>query len=443
MANNHSALVIGGGVAGLQATLDLARVGFNVYLVELKPRLGGHASLLCRIFPTFESAEELTKQLLQSAIKHSNVKVLPYSEIEKVEGSIGDFKVRVLRKARYVDQEKCTTCEECEKVCPVRVPKDYEMAIGFRKAIYLPSPHPVPSKYLIDTEHCLHFKDGSCHACRDVCPENAVVFEQKAKEETLHVDVIIVATGFKPYDATRKDQYKYGVYRNVITGIEYERLCNPNGPTQGKIVRIDNKEKPRSVAYILCVGSRDEQNHGYCCTVGCPNALKHAYLLKNQYGDEVEAYVCYTDMRAVGRKAEEFYRKVRESGVNFIHGEPSEIRELPDGSLTIDVYDQATSKLLSVTTDLIVLETGLEPRIDLQEKLKIPLNENGFFKEAHPQLAANETPIKGIFLAGAVQEPMNIAETVVRASAAAIKAFISIQEQRSNPSTQRARMNRF
>jgi len=429
MANNHSALVIGGGVAGLQATLDLARVGFNVYLVELKPRLGGHASLLCRIFPTFESGEELTKKLFQNVIKQSNVQILPYSEIEKVEGSIGDFRVRVLKKTRYVDDEKCTACGECEKVCPVKVPKDYEMGIGFRRAAYLPSPHPFPSKYLIDPLHCLYIKDGSCHACRDICPENAVIFEQKAEEETLDVDAIVVAAGFKPWDATRKGQYKYGVYRNVITAIEYERLCNPNGPTQGKIVRIDNKEKPGSVAYILCVGSRDEQNHGYCCTVGCPNALKHAYLLKDQYGGEVEVYVCYTDMRAVGRKTEEFYRSVRESGVNFIHGEPSEIRELPDGLLTIDVYDQATSKLLSITTDLIVLETGLEPKVDLQEKLKIPLNENGFFKEAHPQLAANETLIEGIFLAGAVQEPMNIAEAIVRASAAATRAFISIKKQ--------------
>jgi len=429
MVNIHSALVIGSGVAGLQASLDLARAGVNVYLVERKPRLGGHTPLLCKVSPTLENAEELVEPLLRGVVKHPNVKTLPYSEIEEVEGSVGNFKVKVLRKARYVDEEKCTACGECEKACPVDVPRDYEMRLAFRKAIYLPSPNPVPPKHLIDQERCLYLKDGSCQACRDVCPENAVDFEQKAGKEELGVDVIIVATGFRTYDAVKKGQYKYGVYRNVITGMEYERLCSPNGPTHGKIVRVDNGGKPKSVAYVLCVGSREEQNHGYCCRVGCLNALKHAYLLKSQYRDEVDAYICYTDLRAVGRRAEEFYRKVRESEVNLIHGEPSEIRELPDGSLTLDVYDQATSKLLSVTADLVVLETGLEPEVDLQEKLKIPLNEEGFFKEAHPHLATNETLAEGIFLAGAVHQPMNIAEAVVHASAAAMKALLSTRKQ--------------
>ncbi|KPV63784.1 MAG: CoB--CoM heterodisulfide reductase iron-sulfur subunit A [Candidatus Bathyarchaeota archaeon BA1] len=238
--------------------------------------------------------------------------------------------------------------------------------------------------------------------------------------------MIIVATGFKPYDAEKKGQFKYGVCRNVIAGLEYERLCSPNGPTNGRIVRIDNGERPRSVAYILCVGSREVQNHSYCCRVGCINALKHVYLLKGQYGNEVDTYICYTDMRAVGRRAEEFYRRVRESEVNLIHGEPSEVRELPDRSLTIDVYDKATSKLLSITADLIVLEAGLEPETDLQKTLGISLGEDGFFKEAHPSLATNEAPIRGIFLAGTTQQPMNIAETVAHASAAAMKALISI-----------------
>jgi len=424
MSDRRSVLVIGGGIAGLQASIDLARARLDVYLIERKPRMGGHTSLLCKIFPTLETAEELVKPILQSVTGHPNIRIFSHSEIEEVKGSIGNFKVRVLKKARYVDEEKCTACGECEKVCPINVAKDYEMGLANRKAIYLPSPFPVPPKYLIDRKNCLYFKDRSCHACRDACPENAVVYEQKTVEEKLKADAIIVATGFKPYDARKAGQYKYGIYRNVMTGMEYERLCNPNGPTKGKIVRISDGAKPKGVAFILCVGSREEENHGYCCRVGCSNALKHAYLLRSQYGDETDAYICYTDMRAVGRRAEEFYRKTRESQVNFIHGEPSEVRELTDQSLTLDVYDQSTSKLLSITADLVVLETGLEPEIGLQEKLRLPLDVNGFFKEAHPKLATTETPVKGIFLAGTVEAPMDIGETVAHASAAAMKAFI-------------------
>ena len=428
MSEKHSALIIGAGITGLQASIDLAKAGFDVYLIEQKPRLGGHTPLLHKVFPTLENATELMKPVVQSVVEHPRVKIMSYSEIKSVNGAIGDFYIDTVRRARYVDEEKCTLCGECSKVCPVDVPKECEMGLGTRKAIYLPSPFPLPQKYLIDKKTCLYFKNGSCTACKDACPKNAVNYEEKDREERLQADVIIVATGFKPYDAVRIGQYKYGVYRNVITGMEYERLCSSNGPTEGEIVRIDNKEKPKSVVYVLCVGSRDEQYLEYCCKIGCVNALKHAYFLKNQYGSEVEAYICYTDLRAVGKHAEKFYRQVREKEVNFIHGEPSEIRELPDKSLTINVYDQATSKLLSITADLVVLETGLTPRTNLQKKLKIPLNENGFFKETHPQLATHETPIKGIFLAGSVQEPMNLSETLAHASTVAMKAFISVQK---------------
>ena len=428
MVAKHSALVIGGGIAGLQASLDLARMGVPVYLVERKPRLGGHTPLLNKISPTMENAEELMKPIIQNSTQHPNVKILPYSEIKAVAGSKGNFKVSVLKKARYVDEEKCTVCGECEKVCPVDVPKEHEMKLGTRKAIYLPSPYPVPAKYLIDRETCLYFKDGSCHACRDACPENAVIYEQKDEETELDVDVIIVATGFKEYDAEKAGQYRYGIYRKVITGMEYERLCSPSGPTKGKIVRVSDGVKPKSVAYVLCVGSREEENNAYCCRIGCLAALKHAYLLKAQYGDEAEAHICYTDMRAVGKKAEEFYREVRESGVNLVHGQPSQTRERPDKSLTMDVYDLATSKLLSITADLVVLEVGLEPHVDLQRKLKIPLDEDGFFMVTHPKLATTETPLEGIFLAGTVQQPMGIAETTAHASAAAMKALISMQK---------------
>jgi len=428
MSEKHSALIIGAGIAGLQASIDLAKVGFDIYLVEQKPRLGGHTSLLHKVFPTLENATELMKPVIQSAIEHPKVKVFSYSEVESVSGSIGNFHIDTAKKARYIDEKRCTLCGECSKVCPVDVPKEYEMSLGTRKAIYLPSPFPFPQKYLIDKETCLYFKDRSCTACRDACPEKAVNYEEKDREEKFKVNVIVVATGFKPHDARKIGQYKYGVYRNVITGIEYERLCSPSGPTKGEIVRIDNKKKPKSVVYVLCAGSRDEQHLEYCCRIGCVNALKHAYFFKNQYGGEVEAYICYTDLRAVGKHAEKFYRQVRESKVNLIHGEPSEIRELPDKTLTIDVYDQATSKLLSITADLVILETGLGPNTDLQKELQIPLNENGFFKVTHPQLAAHETLIKGIFLAGSVQEPMNVSETVAHANAVAMKAFISTRK---------------
>jgi heterodisulfide reductase subunit A len=430
MVDKHSALVIGGGIAGLQASLDLAKMNVEVYLVEREPRLGGHTPLLYKISPTMENAEELLKPIIQNVSEHPRVSILSNAEIEAVTGSAGDFKVRVQKKARYVDEEKCTLCGECAKVCPVDVPKEYEMKLGVRKAVYLPYPYPVPAKYLIDRENCLYFKDGSCHACREACPENAIVYEQKDEEEQLQVDAIIVATGFKQYDAGKVGQYRYGIYSNVITGMEYERLCSPSGPTNGKIVRVSDGGKPKSVAYILCVGSREEENHGYCCRVGCLGALKHAYVLKTQYGDEVDAHICYIDMRAVGKKAEEFYREVRGSGVNLIHGQPSQTRERQDKSLTLDVYDLATSKLLSITADLVVLEVELEPHVDLQEKLKVPLDDDGFFMVTHPKLATTETPLEGIFLAGTVQQPMGISETVAHASAAAMKALISMQKQK-------------
>jgi heterodisulfide reductase subunit A len=425
--NKYSALVVGGGVAGLQVSTDLAGMGIRVHLIEKEPRLGGHTPILHQVFPTLENAEELTKQLLQKVLNNPNVRVLSYSEIESVEGSFGNFKVHTLKKARYVDETKCTSCGECEKVCPVDVSKEFEMNLATRKAIYLPKPFAVPARYLIDEKACLYFKDKSCHACQDVCPEGAVLYDLKPSPEELSVDVIVLATGFSQYNAQKVRQYKYGVYPNVITGIEYERLCNPTGPTGGEILRIDNKEKPKSVVFILCVGSRNEKHLRYCCNIGCLNALKHAYYLKQHYGEKVDAYICYTDVRAVTKRGEQFYQKVRASGVEFIHGQPSEVRQTPNGSLTLDVYDQATSKLLSITADLVVLETGLNPQIDLKEKLKLTLDEDSFFTEKHSQLALNETPIDGIFLAGTLQQPMHVYETLINASAAAMKVLSFIR----------------
>jgi heterodisulfide reductase subunit A len=425
--NRNSALVVGGGAAGLRTAIDLASMGINIYLIEKEPRLGGHTPLLHQVFPSMENAEGLTKQLLQKVLNNPNIRILSYAQIESITGSTGDFLVHVSKTARYVDEAKCTNCGECEKVCPIDVPKKFEMGLATRKAIYMPKPFPVPPKYLIDEETCLHFKDKSCYACQDACPEGAVLYNQKPLREELSVSAVVLATGFCQYDVQKVGQYKYGVYPNVITEMEYERLCSLTGPTSGKIVRIDNKEKPKSVAFILCAGSRDEKHLHYCCNIGCLNALKHAYYLKKQYEKEVDAYICYTDIRAVTKQGEHFYQKVRASEVEFIHGQPSEVRQTPNGFLTLDVYDLATSKLLSITADLVVLETGLRPQVDLQEKLQLTLDEDSFFMEKHPQLAPNETIRDGVFLAGAVQQPMHIHEALTSGSAAAMKVLSFIR----------------
>jgi heterodisulfide reductase subunit A-like polyferredoxin len=347
MSKNHSAVVIGAGVAGLQASFDLANNGFKVTLIERQPQIGGTVLKLSKLYPTLRSAEDVIKPLMESVLSNPSVKILTKSEVKSVQGSIGNFKVKVAGQQR----------------------------------------------------------------------------------EEVNADVIIVATGFSQYDAKKVGQYKYGQYRNVITGLEYEQMCNPKGSTKGKIVRLDNGEKPKSVVYVLCVGSRDEKHLRYCCNIGCLNAIKHAYLLREQYGKEVDAYICYIDVRVVTKHGEQFYNKVRSMEVEFIHGQPSEIREAKDGTLTIDVYDQSTSKLMSITADLVVLEVGLPPQIDLKDVLKLQLDEDGFFMEKNAQLEVNETPVKGIFLAGAVQQPMRTSEAVTSASAAVLKAMNSIQNK--------------
>lgn len=346
MSGQHSALIIGGGIAGLQASLDLAKNGFQVYLVEKDNVLGGTVKHLSRLYPSLRDAEETINPMIQKALNTRNIKVFTKTQIQSIEGSVGNFKTKML---------------------------------------------------------------------------------QEGREEEIKADAIIVATGSGQYNANKVGQYKYGQYRNVITGLEYEQMLKPNGSTKGRILRPDNGQKPKSVVYVLCVGSRDEKHLRYCCNLGCLNAIKHAHLLREQYNKEVDAYVCYIDVRAVTKAGEQFYNKVRDEEVEFIHGQPSEVRQAPDGTLTLDVYDQATSKLLSITADLVVLEMGLPPQVDIAKKLGLTLTEDGFITEKDPQLSPNETLVKGIFLAGAVQQPMHTYQAVTHASAAALKAMQELQ----------------
>jgi len=352
MGKQHSALVVGGGVTGLQASIDLAQNSFQVYLIEKESALGGTVRLLSKLYPTLRDAEETLQPMIQKVLNTSNIRVLTKTRIQSVEGSIGNFKIKAAREASAQTQ-------------PL--------------------------------------------------------------EEDIHADVIIVATGFHQYDAHRLGQYRYGQCANVITGLEYEEMCKPHGPTQGRILRRDNGEKPKSVVYVLCVGSRDEKHLAYCCNLGCLNSIKHAHLLREQYGKDVEAYVCYIDVRAVTKTGEQFYNRVRAEEVEFIHGQPSEVREAPDGTLTLDVYDQATSKLLSITADLVVLEMGLPPNVDIAQTLGLMLTEDGFIAERDPQLNVNESMVDGVFLAGGVQQPMHSYQAVSNASAAVLKAVEALE----------------
>jgi len=420
--DEKSVLVIGGGIAGLQVASDLAKFGVKVHLVERLPSLGGHVSLLSTIFPTLTNANEILLQKISEVTGHPNVQILTNTEIKKINGTFGDFKIKIVRKPRYVDEKKCIACGKCEKVCPVSVPKEYEMNLSHRKAIYMPL-KAFPETYLIDEKNCLHFKGNECKACTDVCSEDAIDFSQAPIDMELKVDAIVLATGFDLFDARKIAQYGYGTYKNVITGLEYERLSHPEGPTNGKIVRVSDRKEPKSVVFLLCVGSRDNKYNTYCCRIGCLNALKHAYILKKQYGDNVDAYICYIDIRASGKGLEEFYQEVRKSGITLIHGQPSDIRPLPDESLNVEIFDTSTHKLLSIVADLVVLETAIIPCTTIQEILNLPLSQYGFFQEKDLKLNTVETVIKGVFLAGTVQGPKNITETLEHASAAALRTI--------------------
>ncbi len=418
--DEKSVLIIGGGIAGLQVASDLAKFGIKVYLVERLPSLGGHVSLLSTVFPTLTDADKIVLQKISEVSNYSNVQILTNAEVKEINGTFGDFKVKVVKKPRYVDEKKCTACGKCIEVCPVSVPKEYEMGLSYRKAIYMPL-NAFPEAYLIDGNNCIHFKGNECKACVEACPENAIDFSQTPIDIDLKVDAIVLATGFELFDARKIAQYGYGTYKNVITGLEYERLAHPKGPTNGKIVRISDGKEPKSVVFLLCVGSRDKKYHTYCCRIGCPNALKHAYILKKQYGENVDAYICYIDIRTSGKGLEEFYQEVRRSGITLIHGQPSDIRPLPDGSLNVEIFDTATHKLLSVIADLVVLETTITPCTAIREVLNLPLSQYGFFQEKDMKLNTTETPTKGIFLAGTVQGPKNITETLEHASTAALR----------------------
>jgi len=355
---------------------------------------------------------------------HPNINLLTNSEVRSVEGYIGNFHVEVVQKPRYVNSERCTGCGECVEKYPVKVVDSvYSAGVGERKAIYIPYDQAIPKKAIIDAQNCLYFRKGVCRICEKECPTEAIDFEQQTKTMKLKAGAIVVATGFDEYNPEEKSEYGYGRYGNVITQFQLARLLDIDGPTGGKLLRPTNGRKPKSIVMIQCVGSRDKNANDYCSNICCMYALKHAQMIREMVLPDAEIYVCYIDMRTVGKGFEKYYRRTRELGIHFIRGRPSEIIEESDtGNLLLKVEDPDIGHLLKIEADLVVLSCATIPSSgngQLAQILGVELDKNGFFKEMHPKLRPVETNVRGIYICGAAQGPKDIPDSIVQAKAAA------------------------
>jgi heterodisulfide reductase subunit A len=423
------ALVIGGGIAGIQSALDLANDGFKVHLIERDPSIGGHMAQLDKTFPTLDCSSCILTPKMMEVANHKNIELLSYSEVVGIEGSIGSYKVKIRKKPRYVDVEKCTGCGDCATACRLkdRISSEFNEGMGKRGAAYMPFPQAVPLKYLIDDKKCLFLTRGKCGdepLCIKACAQGAIDFDQKEEILERNVGAIIVATGYDLMNPAAVYEYGYDVSPDIITTLEMERLISSSGPTMGEILRPSTKQKPKSLTFLLCVGSRDETHCSWCCRIGCMSALKQVFLLREKLGEDVEINLCYNDLRSFGKGYEEFYRQVRGLHTNMFRGRPSEVRVMKD-HLKIDIYDTMTSKLFEIKTDMVVLVPAMMPREDattFARLMHLTQSGDGFFLEAHPKLRPVDTFVNGIFIAGCCQGPKDIQDTVSQGSAAASRA---------------------
>jgi len=425
-----SVLVIGGGVAGIQAALDLADKGILVHLVEKSPSIGGRMAQLDKTFPTNDCSICILAPKMADCFSHPNTNVLTYSEVVGVEGKAGSFKVKVLKKARYVDETKCTGCGDCLEKCPGKVPSEFEMGLGQRKAIYIPFMQAVPRVMTIDKERCLMITKGKCGNCKKVCKREAIDFEMKDKILELEVGAIIVATGFDVWDPSSASEYGYGKYPNVFTAMEYERMINAAGPTHGHIKRRSDGERPTKMAFIQCVGSRNPQvGHPYCCAVCCMHSTKEAMLAREHY-DDIESTIFYKDMRACAKGFNEYVERAkRDYSVRYVNSDGT-VQENSETHNPVVVYDVG-GRPQSEEFDLVVLATSLVPRketMELAKLLGLKVDEFGFLEPTDRILEPGRTVVPGIYLAGYCAGPADIPESVAQGSSAAAKAVETIAQ---------------
>ena len=420
------ALVIGGGIAGIQASLDIANSGHKVILIEKEPSIGGHMSQLSETFPTLDCSQCILTPRMVEVAQHPTITLYTYAELESLSGFIGNFEAKIRLKAKSIDESVCTGCGLCTTKCPQKkIPSEFNEGLGKRTAIYVPFPQAVPNKPVIDKEHCMHYRTGKCGVCEKVCPTHAIRFGQEDRIITEQVGAVVVTTGFNVLGTDFFPEYGYGRYADVITGLQFERLASASGPTLGEIRRPSDGTVPKKIVFIACCGSRDPaKGIPYCSKICCMYTAKHAMLYQHKVHDG-ESYVFYMDIRAGGKNYEEFVRRaIDEDHVNYVRGRVARVYE-KDGKLIVKGVDTLLGATpVEIEADMVVLATagvsnkGAE---ELAQKLHISYDPYKFFAEAHPKLRPVETNTAGIFLAGACQAPKDIPETVATASGAAAK----------------------
>ena len=358
--------------------------------------------------------------------RHPRIKLYVMSEVKEVKGSVGNFKVKILKKSRYVDEKECTACGDCARVCPVVRPDAFNYGLSSRKAIYSPFPQAVPSAYVINVNECLGHNPAVCAKCVEACKKGCISFHMSDEEITETVGTIVVATGMETYDPTEMDEYGYTRFENVLTSLEFERLVNAGGPTKGEILRPTDRKKPKSIGFIQCVGSRSAvKGSAHCSNVCCMNTIKSTLVLKEHCPD-MDVKVFYIDIRAFGKGFEDLYKRSRRLGVHYLRGLPGTVEENPDGSLRVAVENTALGKIEFFDLDMLVLAVGMKPSNStrmIQEMLGLQLTSDGFFLEAHPKLQPVDAATRGVFYAGCAEGPKDIKESVTQASAAAARAI--------------------